>query len=234
MWYLYREVTDEVTYNSLVAEDSNVNFDYFISLDSNLEGFQKLNSIIDWDTYYSETTEEYGIARNEIHSIVETTTWDNLSHDEKMVAIKYRAYSDSTAIVMYLMGIGYSQVQAEGLLIQQGALEQVKLIEVCKERGTSYILYMIIGKYLSIGDQADLNTLVENLLFKYTEKGLRGTHDGRDGNLGIYDFLEGTVGTSYEIINIMTQGYTMQNGDSTAINLKNEILDWLRHGKHNF
>lgn len=238
MYKLFRKIPSGKTYADLVAEDPNVNFDYVIDEATSLADHDDVTTIENWDKYWSETIEEYGIARQAIHTLAHSIGWEELTHAEKMVAIKYRAYpnADSTAaiVVGYLMGLGYTQGQAAGLLIQNGAQDQVKLIQSCTFKGTHQNLYMILGMYLSISDQGALNGLVETLLTKYMGKGLRGTKDGQDGLEGLYDFIEGTEGTVYETVNISTQGYVMQNGDPDTNNLIADLMDWLKYQKTNF
>lgn len=237
MWNLFRVMPSGKTYTALVSEDPNVKFDYVISEETSLSGHDNVTSdIASWEAY--SLGGDYQIARSAIHTIAKTTTWANLSDEEKMTSLKYRAFPDTdtsaTTVVGHLMSKGYQQHEAVALLITNGAKEQAKLIENCRYRGSSPILYMIIGKYLSIEDQANLNEIADIMLNKYMFRGLRGTLDGQDGNVGLFDFIEGTTGTVYEVVNLMSQNYTMINGDADATNLITDLMNWFRHGKTEF
>ncbi len=234
MWNLFREIPVGKTYAGLIAESPNVNFDYFVSLNAMEPNTDKLESIEDWDKYWVGTPEQYAVTRIAIQVRAQAVGWATLTHDEKMVAIKYRAFPDDVVtagtIVGYLMGIGYTQAEAVGTLIQAGAAEQTNLIKACHARGTSPVLFMIVGKYLALPDQADLNELVDSLLNKFLFRGLRGTLDGRDGNQGLFDFIEGTAG----ITTLADQLYVMQNGDADMSNFIAELMNWLRNGVTTF
>jgi len=188
-------------------------------------------------TYNALIAEDPNV-KQEIQDLANSIGWNNLSHEEKMIAIKFRAYPNSitgaATVVAYLMGVGYTQGTATELLIRQGAQDQIKLIKSCAFKGTHEKLYMILGTYLSIPDQAALNALVQTLLTKYIGKGLRGTTDGQDGLEGLYDFILGTVGTAYETVNIASQGYVMQNGDPDTTNFISDLMNWLKYQKSNF
>lgn len=239
MWNLFRKLPEGVSKSStLIEEDASIEFDYFISESKDEVNAERVDSIIEWDKCWSDTPEKYGVARLEIQDRCREAGWSALSDEEKSIAIKYRAYPNSdigaAQVIVYLMSKGYTQEQAVGRLIKEGAIEQERLIESCRYRGTNKILFMIVGKYLSIPDQSDLNELVSELLNNFIFRGQRGTKDGQDGNEGLLDFIEGTVGTSYEITNLMSQDYQMTNGDPDATNLKNELANWFRYGKHEF
>ena len=234
MWTLYREVADQATYNTIIAQDPSVEFDYFIDTDANLAGAVKLESAIDWDKHWSETDEQYGIARQKIHEILHAKGWDNMSTEERFVAIKYRAYpnteTSAAAIVGWLVSVGYTPVQAQGFLLKSGAEELSRLIRNCQYRGSHTTLWMIIGMYLSLTDQIHLNELVDGLLGKYSNKAIRGINYGSPDQAALFDFIEGTAGTQYETTNLMSQGYTMQNGDPDASNLVAALIAWLHWG----
>jgi hypothetical protein len=234
MWRLYRELPAGKTYAELMAEDDQVEFNYFVSTNPTEPNAEEVTDIKLWDKYHSETPQQYGVCRTAIQTSVLATGWTNLNHEDKMLALKYRAFPNATVdtatVFGYLMAQGNTQPEAAQILISFGAIEQARLIEACQFRGSHPVLFMIIGKYLSIEDQADLNELVDTLLNKYMFRGLRGTLDGQDGNVGLFDFIEGTAGDT----NLAAQGYTMLTGDTDSTNLINELMDWLRHGKSDF
>ena len=62
-------------------------------------------------------------------------------------------------------------------------------------------------------------------LFK--SQAIRGTDDGNAGE-GLFNFLESTVGTSYENAGLEEQGYTLKTG--TYSEFITELMDVLRHG----
>ena len=127
------------------------------------------------------------------------------------------------------MGKGYDLQQSQGVLIKSFATHHIKEVRSCADRSNCEQLYFVIAKYLSLDDAGDLIKISHKLFDLFKTQAIRGVNDGNAGE-GLFDFLESSVGTTYETSGLKQQGYTLNTGDfSTFIT---ELMDVLRNGNY--
>ena len=61
------------------------------------------------------------------------------------------------------------------------------------------------------------------------EQAIKGINDG-DVGVGLFDYIESTVGTIYENAGLASKAYPMVNGDTDEANLVYELMDIFRNG----
>lgn len=203
-------------------------------LDTNL--YDDITSIENWFSYGDLLCTDILQIRDRVREILDVTGWSGLTNAEKDIVItlflketnKADNVSD-TEKVMYLMGRGYSLAQAQSKLMQAYADYHIKEIIACTNRANSEKLYVVIAKYLSLADASDLIKITHKLFDLFKSQGIRGTLDGNVGE-GLFNFLESTVGTSFETTGLTQQGYTLKTG--TYSSFINELMDILRNGNY--
>ena len=162
--------------------------------------------------------------------------WSSLVDEDKDTIIAFflddpamtREQNDGSK-VMYLMGKGYSQAQAIGELGMAYSRHNVKEIEACHKRANSVAIRVVLLTYLQIIDAADFTRVTKDLIALYTTRGIKGVNDGTSGE-GLFDFIEGTVGTGYETAALRDQGYSLKVG--TFSELETKFMDILRNGNY--
>lgn len=209
-----------------------------ISTDGTLDTdkYDDITSIENWMQYGDVLCTDYLQTRERVRDELEASGWSGLTSTEKQIIIdlylKEAAKDDVTANtekVVFLMGQGLTQPQAQGVLVQAYSIHHVKEIRSCTKRANSEMLYVVIAKYLSLADAGDLIKISHKLFDLYKTQGIRGVNDGNAGE-GLFDFLESSVGTSYETSGLTQQGYTLNTGDFTTF--ITELMDVLRNGNY--
>lgn len=152
-------------------------------------GYVDISTIQNWATRSCNLVNDYLVCKHEIKELVVEKGWSNLSNSEKDLAIQYYAYPDTTSAVIYLMGKGYSQAQAQGFILQQWHRHHGNVIISCKTRW--YYAKFIVPQYLSFTDAETLFNTIESLAFAYNDMGRLGIEYGDKSN-GIMDYLEST------------------------------------------
>jgi hypothetical protein len=152
-------------------------------------GYVDISSIVNWNKFGCMVANDYLVCKNEIKELVFKKGWPSLTNSEKDLAIQYYSYPDMISAVMYLMGKGYSQAQAQGYVLQQWHRHHGNLINACKQRW--YYVKFIVPQYLSFTDAEDLLNTVEPLVFAYNDMGRLGINYG-DKKDGIMDYIEST------------------------------------------
>lgn len=204
------------------------------NLDTEL--YDDITSIENWFKYGDILCTDTLQLRARIVAILDSISWSGTTDEEKDIIIRLHSKETSkaesiatTEKIVYLMGKGYTQAQAQGVLIQSYADYHLKEIISSEKRGNSEKLYQIIAKYLTLNDAGDLIKISHKLFDLYKTQGIRGVNDGNAGE-GLFDFLESTVGTSYETTGLVQQGYTLNTGDYTSF--ISELMDVLRNGNY--
>jgi hypothetical protein len=204
------------------------------ALDVNL--YDDITSIENWLLYGDLLCTDILQVRDRVKEILDVSGWTGLTNTEKDVVItlflkesnKADNVSD-TEKVMYLMSRGYSLAEAQSRLMQAYGDYHVKEIHACANRANSEKLYIAIAKYLSLTDASDLIKITHKLFDLYKSQAIRGTLDGNAGE-GLFNFLESTVGTSFETTGLTQQGYILKTG--TYASFITELMDILRHGNY--
>lgn len=205
------------------------------TLDLNL--YDDITSIENWDNYGNILCTDILQVRDRIKEELDVISWSGLTNTQKDIVIKYflkeTAKDDSTSNTekaVYLMtSKGYSQLQAQGVLIQAYGSYHPKEVYACNKRASTEKLYEVIAKYLTLADAGDLIKITHKLFDLYKTQAIRGTQDGNAGE-GLFNFLESTTGTSYETTGLEQQGYTLNTG--TYSDFITELMDVLRHGNY--
>lgn len=197
--------------------------------------YDDITSIDSWYQYTSLCT-DFLQTRARVKEILSVKTWSNLTDSEKDIVIEFYLKEDlidedtyNTYKVGYLMGKGYSLEQASYLLIQAYGNYHIKEVRSCTTRANSEKLYKVIAKYLSLADAGDLIKITHKLFDLYKSQAIRGSEDGNAGE-GLFNFLESTVGSSYENAGLAQQGYILKTG--TYSDFITELMDVLRHGNY--
>lgn len=204
------------------------------SIDTNL--YDDITSIESWYQYGDILCTDILQTRDRIKGIVNSGTWSGLTNNEKEIVIELYIKKDdvdedtyNTNKVMYLMSQGYSLSEAQGRLIKAYGSYHTKEVRACNIRANCEKLYEVIAKYLTLSDAGDLIKITHKLFDLYKTQAIRGTEDGNAGE-GLFNFLESTVGSSYENAGLEQQGYVLKTG--TYSEFITELMDVLRHGNY--
>lgn len=199
------------------------------------EGYNDISSIE--NAFYNEHAfTDYLQLRSFINDIITTKTWSGLTPAEKDITIETFARgngvtlnTDNTNKVIYLMGKGNTQTQAIGILNNAYSVFHIKEIEACVKRANSPKVFSVVNKYLSITNASDFIRTTQTLFGLFVTQGIRGVNDGEAGE-GLFDFIESTVGTTYEFMGLAQSNYPLNTG--TIQDFITELMDILRHGKY--
>ncbi len=196
------------------------------------------DNVVHWDYAYNygAIDKDYLVNRDCIIIGMSNKTWALMTSEDKYTAIDYFAKESSkddttanTEKVLFLMGTGLTQEQAQGYLLQAYAKHHTKEKQACLARATSELIDIVIGKYIPISDAADFVKVIGNLYNLYVTQGIKGINDGLAGE-GLFDFIESTVGTAYETAGLAQQGYVLNTGDYPSF--VSELMDILRNGNY--
>ncbi len=198
--------------------------------------YTDVSSVQYWVDYGSSLCTDYLQLRERVRGILDVIGWTGITNSEKYIIIgeymKESSKDDTTANtekISFLMGEGYTMSEAQGLLIKSYASHHLKEVNACLQRANSEKLYMVIAKYLTLDDAGDLIKITHKLFDLYKTQGIKGVNDGNAGE-GIFDFLESSVGTSFETSGLEQQGYTLNTGDYNSF--ISELMDVLRNGNY--
>lgn len=230
----YKKNIDEM---SLDGTDSNL----IISDNLDLEIYDDITSIENWYYHHNHNgiCTDYLQMRDRVRDVLNEKKWSGCTVPEKDIIIelytketdKSNSTSNTEKIIHLIYNKGMSQADAIAFLQYSFANFHIKEIESSLKRAQSVQLFKIIAKYLSISDAADFTRTITTPYHLYTTQGIRGINDGEAGE-GLFDFIESTVGSSYETTGLNQQGYIMANGDSDATNFIIELMDVLRKGNY--
>lgn len=194
------------------------------------------NGIENWINYGKSICSDELQVRYRISQLVNTITWSGLSDGEKDIVISYNIREDAvdedtynTNKITYLISKGNSLEESKIILLKSYAEFHIKEVIACKKRSDSEKMYEVIAKYLKLIDAGDLIKITHKLFDLYKSQAIRGTEDGNAGE-GLFNFLESTVGSSYENSGLEEQGYTLNSGTYTEF--ITELMSVLREGKY--
>lgn len=230
----YKKIIDEM---SLDGTDSNL----IITDNLDLNLYDDITSIENWYYHYIQNgiCSDYLQMRDRVRDVLDEKKWSGCTSTEKDIIIetytretnKSISVANTEKILHLIYNKGMSQANAISFLQSSFANFHIKEIEASLKRAQSYQLFKVIAKYLTISDAADFTRTITTPYHLYTTQGIRGINDGEAGE-GLFDFIESTVGTSYETTGLMQQGYIMANGDSDATNFIIELMEVLRKGNY--
>jgi len=171
------------------ALSGNPAFKLILSGQTIPNSYVDISSIINWNRFGCMVANDYLVCKNAIKELVVEKGWTGLTNTEKDLAIQYYAYPDTMSAVIYLMGKGYSQAQAQGYVLLQWHRHHGNVMNSCKQRW--FYAKFIVPQYLSFNDAEDLLNTVEPLVFAYNDMGRLGINYG-DKRDGIMDYIEST------------------------------------------
>lgn len=225
--------------SSKKINEGESNMDAFVVVfdgDTPPANYIDFNGIENWINYGKSICSDDLQLRDRILQLVNTITWSSLNDAEKDIVISFNlretAVDDATYNtnkITYLMGKGNSLEESKIILLKSYAEFHIKEVVACKKRSDSEKMYEIIAKYLQLSDAGDLIKITHKLFDLYKTQAIRGTEDGNAGE-GLFNFLESTVGTSYENSGLEEQGYTLNSGTYTEF--ITELMGVLREGKY--
>lgn len=171
-------------------------------------GYVEIDTIENWDAFGLGVANDYSVVKFQIKDMCEIIGWTGLTNTEKDLAIKYYSYPDPTTAVIYLMTTkGYSQVQAQGFVLQSWHKHHLKTITAYTQRW--YYAKFTVLSYISRDDGEDLFNTVKSLIDLYIDVGVLGWayNDYQDG---INDYVHSTNGFSGQ--GLEENGYTLLQG----------------------
>ena len=185
----------------------NKPFKLILSGETIPSGYTNISSIVNWNMFGSNVANDYLVCKKEIKEFVIEKGWSNLSNVEKDLAIQYYAYPDTTSAVIYLMGKGYTQQQAQGFVLLQWHRHHGNVMNSCKQRW--FYVKFIVPQFLTFNDAEDLLNTVEPLVFAYNDMGRLGISYG-DKRDGIMDYIEST--NAFQGQGLRENGYVLLQG----------------------
>ena len=169
--------------------NGNQPFKIIRSGDTTPNGYANVSTIVNWDVFGEIPANDYMCVRFEIRDLCRAKGWSNMTNVEKDVAIKHYVSDNPTDAVIYLMGKGYSQAQAQGFVLTSWHKYHAKLLEATQQR--FYYLKFVVPQYLSLTDAEMLFDNASGLIYELTELGRFGIAIG-DKKSGVLDYLMST------------------------------------------
>lgn len=214
--------------NTFQVEDLNGNQPYILSTTGEiLENYSDITSIENWHIYGENVLRDYQELQKAIRLEFYKKGWDNCTHPEKDIVIKYYANPDlglgveTQKIVIHLMTYhGMTQDEAVGYMIECWVQHWEKNKECCKTRWIDVARTVL--KYLSFADATDLDTSLFELKLAYLDSNLQGIGYG-DSKPGIMNFVKSEsvfIGNG-----LAEKGYTLNVG--TIQDFINDLEDVL-------
>jgi hypothetical protein len=181
-------------------------------------GFTITTDLEEYYNYGISATTDFLQLRRYMLEIVNSKTWTGLSSVEKHRAIhcylketsKTRDESQTEKIT-FLLSEGDTMEEAINKLTDAFAKFQVANIQSSVQRANSTALYKLIATYLLIQDATDFYKKASSLFLDYKNEGIRGIAYGDEGE-GLLDYIESTVGTSFENNGLEEEAYTLKTG----------------------
>lgn len=132
--------------------------------------------------------------------------------------------NDTNKVVHLMTKKGMTQQESEDYLIKKFADFRVKERESYTNRRNSKQLTIVVSSLLSFTDARDFIETTKTLMDLYSEDGIVGVNYGVVGE-GIIDYIESTVGTSYENTGLAVKGYTIKGA---PVNTLQDLIDGLK------
>lgn len=213
------------------------NTPFITSTATTVSGYENITSIKNWYVFGINAANDYLHMREQVRDIISVVGWSGTSNEERDILIdlylddpNIPTSGNNTNKIVHLMTTnGLSQVDSIQYLQDVFGEHHIKDIAICKLRADSSKLYSVVAKYLTLDDGRDFFQTVRNLYIDFKEQAIKGTNNGTVG-VGIFDYIENTVGTIYENAGLNSKGYIMQNGDPDETNFISELMDVFRNG----
>jgi len=182
----------------------------------------------------SKSYKDYLVKRKSISDEATSSTWSNLTDNDKYIVIRYYATDNNVDTntnnankVGFLMGEGQSLSEAQDYLLSAFALHHEKEIPVCETRAKCKKLNEVVLSHLSEDDATDFTNTSATLFGFYINHARKGSNDNSKLD-GLFDFIEST--SSYALVGLEQQGYALLQG--TWASFTTAIMDVLRNGNY--
>ena len=181
-------------------------------------GYQDVTSIENWDQFNHVIRKDYKFLRQQIKILVQNTGWTNLTQLEKQIAVKYFVVSKQRRDQRYTM----KEQIILGLVWHK---ESVKARQIRFD----YAAMEIWNRLTRTEARTIVNQIEADALSnKYIQFGTEGIQKGDPE--GLFDYIESSVGTSYENAGLLQTRYTPVG--MTLVELSVRLIDILEHGNY--
>ena len=175
-------------------------------------GWTDQTSIENIHSYWKSTQKDYRFAREVIGNLA--TDFSSLTPNEKSIVAKWMAIwnidgtIDYTTLIGYYMGLGYSQTEAQGKIINDEIeFLRPELTSCSPQRYRD--AQKVCAMFLTPLDQDDIFTKIIIPLKNFQEMGILGLNY-RSTVEGLMDFIDSTG--SYSASGLEQQNYTLNFG----------------------
>lgn len=222
------------TYNGIDIPEPYKIYD---SSESTPLGYEDITTILNLKSVGEEFATDYLQYRMWIDKYFnDSYGWSSSNDTEKQVIIDFnlldRSLDDNTNNtnkVVFLMGKGYSQQEAQGYLIASYAHHHTLDKYSCRNRAESESLTKVVLTYLSVDDATDFIETTKTLVELYEDRAIKGVNYDSE-SVGFFDFIESTVGTIYENSGLSSKGYVVNIG--TTQDFIDAMMDVLVKGNY--
>ena len=158
--------------------------------DEILPGYLDVTSIENYDQCANEIQRDYHTIREGIIEIVANTGFNNLSDDEKEIAIKYtKSVSPQDGVPYLMLTEGLSQEEATDQYYLLASIDIENTAKACEKRMRSPKFKVVLLKYLGVSGSIDFRIATRNYMHDYIDIALFGT-DYEDDEEGIFDYMD--------------------------------------------
>jgi hypothetical protein len=162
--------------------------------------------------------------------------WNSLTTPEKNYIIAFYAEDPAMDLAtnnqvkgQFLVMNGVDPASIAKYLRNAYSKHHIKENEACKKRADSIAATDVVAKYLTLVDARDFIELTKTLYDLFKDQGIKGLNYGSVGE-ALMDFINSTVGTSFETTGLEQQGYTLNTG--TWVGFREELIDILINGNY--
>lgn len=195
--------------------------------DSLLDDYENITSISNYDKYWMFLNKDYKFIRVLIINLVASTGYSSLSSNEKYLAAKWFAVDMSLPLLDST--ISYNNIDPDRDFTELSnrwdiSSKTARSIRFSKAKAQ---LLSRLGKSHGFTVLSDLKA--DNAIDDYVENGRDGIETGSPE--GLWDYIQSTVGTSWEHTGLSTKGWTPLDG-STLSNVVTTVMNILRDGNY--
>ena len=200
----------------------------------------KSQDLLYWRDFALNKCTDYSQLRSRVREQLNIKTWLLLSDEEKNFIIEINLKEDALSSsqdaankIQHLIqaGLCTDNESARLYLVECWSEHHIREIEACRSRATTPKIHAVVMKYISIVDASDFFFTVDTLFSAFEKQGIKGITEGHP-NVGLFDYIESTIGTVYEFAGLKSKGYSMLTGDLDETNLIADLMGILRDGEY--
>lgn len=171
----------------------------FVASDTTPAGYEDVTSIVNWGKYWNRSGKDYDVARSEIKKLCEATTWTSLNADEKKVVSEFFLVDQAKRAEVFTSG--------EDMLNAIDFAGKSRQARISRYRAAT----IMILHQLQVEDAKQVAGVMgsNSVLFNYLELGIVGLSEGDPE--GIIDYLDETVGSSFENNGFKSFAFTLRD-----------------------